>query len=99
MVTLAVFYFRSKILTWWSRADDGEAGEVIIRAGAVAFPRKPRGCVGAQSMCCTAPAAGPLYNATADIADAIDGLAEVVTGDRRRFYQKDATTPGRACHQ
>jgi hypothetical protein len=26
--------------------------------------------------------------------DAIDGLAEVVTSDRRRFYQRDATTPG-----
>lgn len=37
---------------------------------------------------------GPLYKATEGIVDAIDGLAEVVTGDRRRFYQRDATTPG-----
>jgi hypothetical protein len=32
--------------------------------------------------------------AGAGIVDAIDGLAEVMTGDRRRFYQRDATTPG-----
>jgi hypothetical protein len=25
--------------------------------------------------------------------DAIDGLAEVVTSDRRRFHRRDATTP------
>lgn len=37
---------------------------------------------------------GPLYKATEGIVDAIDGLAEVVTDDRRRFYQRDATTPG-----
>jgi hypothetical protein len=37
---------------------------------------------------------GPLYKATEGIVDAIDGLAEVVTGDRRRFYPRDATTPG-----
>jgi hypothetical protein len=37
---------------------------------------------------------GPLYKATESIVDAIDGLAEVVTGDRRRFFQRDATTPG-----
>lgn len=37
---------------------------------------------------------GPLYKATEDIVDAIDGLAEVMTGDRRRFYQRDATIPG-----
>lgn len=40
---------------------------------------------------------GPLYKATESIVDAIDGLAEVVTGDRRRFHQRDATTPGRIC--
>ncbi|WP_182177884.1 hypothetical protein [Methylobacterium radiotolerans] len=39
---------------------------------------------------------GPLYRAVSQIVEAIDGLAEVVTGDRRRFYQKDATTPGPA---
>jgi hypothetical protein len=37
---------------------------------------------------------GPLYKATEGIVDVIDGLAEVVNGNRRRFYQRDATTPG-----
>lgn len=37
---------------------------------------------------------GPLYTATSSIIEAIDGLAEVVTGDRRTFHQRDATTPG-----
>jgi hypothetical protein len=36
---------------------------------------------------------GPLYKATEGIVDAIDVLAEVVPGDRRKFYQWDATTP------
>jgi hypothetical protein len=39
---------------------------------------------------------GPLYNATSKVIDAIDDVAEVVTGDRRTFYQRDATTPGEA---
>ena len=37
---------------------------------------------------------GPLYNATSKVIDAIDDVSEVVTGDRRTFYQRDATTPG-----
>jgi hypothetical protein len=37
---------------------------------------------------------GPLYNATSAIVDAIDGLAEVVTGDRKRFHQVSPRTPG-----
>lgn len=35
---------------------------------------------------------GPLYNATSKVND----VAEAVTGDRRTFYQRDATTPGEA---
>ncbi|MHB2208356.1 hypothetical protein [Methylobacterium sp. CM6257] len=30
---------------------------------------------------------------TEAIVDAIDGLAEIVTVDRQRFYERDATTP------
>jgi hypothetical protein len=37
---------------------------------------------------------GPLYKATEGIVDAIDGLAEVVTGDRKRFHQASPRTPG-----
>lgn len=33
---------------------------------------------------------GPLYTAT---SKAIDDVAGVVTGDRRTFYRRDATTP------
>jgi hypothetical protein len=36
----------------------------------------------------------PLYNATTCIVDAIDGLAEVVTGDPKRFHQVSPQTPG-----
>ncbi|MGU3419548.1 hypothetical protein [Methylobacterium sp. D54C] len=39
---------------------------------------------------------GDLYNAVSALVEAIDGVAEVVAGDRRRFYQRDATTPGKA---
>lgn len=37
---------------------------------------------------------GPLYKSVSEIVDAIDGLAEVVTGDRRRFHQASPRTPG-----
>jgi hypothetical protein len=37
---------------------------------------------------------GPLYKATEGILDAIDGLAEVVTGDRQRLHQQSPRTPG-----
>lgn len=37
---------------------------------------------------------GPLYNATSKVIEAIDDVAEAVTGDRQTFYQRDATTPG-----
>lgn len=39
---------------------------------------------------------GPLYKAVEGVVDAIDDVAEVVAGDRRRFHQQDATTPGPA---
>jgi hypothetical protein len=35
---------------------------------------------------------GPLYKAVEQIVDAIDGLAEVVTGDRKRFHQVSPRT-------
>jgi hypothetical protein len=37
---------------------------------------------------------GSLYKATEGILDAIDGLAEVVTGDRQRLHQQSPRTPG-----
>jgi hypothetical protein len=37
---------------------------------------------------------GPLYKAVSGIVDAIDGVAEVVTGDRQRFHQESPRTPG-----
>lgn len=39
---------------------------------------------------------GPLYKAVEQVVDAIDSVAEVVAGDRRRFYQRDVTTPREA---
>ncbi|MGH1575578.1 hypothetical protein ACRAWG_39380 (plasmid) [Methylobacterium sp. P31] len=68
---------------------------VFVRAEEVAFlddaARWRRQCIDVLSR---AKPQGPLYKATEAIVDAIDGLAEVVAGDRRKFYQRDATTPG-----
>jgi hypothetical protein len=68
---------------------------VFVRAEEVAFleeaARLRRTCIDVLTK---AKPQGPLYKATEGIVDAIDGLAEVATGDRRRFYQRDATTPG-----
>jgi hypothetical protein len=36
---------------------------------------------------------GELYKAVERVVDAIDGLSEAATGDRPRFYRRDATTP------
>lgn len=70
---------------------------VFVRAEEVAFldeaARLRRSCI---DVLIRAKPQGPLYKATEGIVDAIDGLAEVVTGDRRTFYQRDATTPGPA---
>jgi hypothetical protein len=35
-----------------------------------------------------------LYKAVEQVVDAIDGVAEVVTGDRKRFHQVSPRTPG-----
>lgn len=37
---------------------------------------------------------GPLYNAVSRIVEGIDDVAEVVTGDRKRFHQVSPRTPG-----
>lgn len=37
---------------------------------------------------------GPLYKAVEQVMSGIDSVAEVVVGDRQRFHQQDATTPG-----
>lgn len=70
---------------------------VFVRAEEVALlddaSRWRRQCIDVLSR---AKPQGPLYLSVSAIVDAIDGLAEVVTGDRRSFYQKDATTPGPA---
>ncbi|MCJ2021205.1 hypothetical protein MKK84_27950 [Methylobacterium sp. E-065] len=68
---------------------------VLVRAEEVAFleeaARLRRQCIDVLSR---AKPQGPLYNATAAIVDAIDGLAEVVTGNRARFHQASPRTPG-----
>jgi len=68
---------------------------VFVRAEEVALleeaARWRRQCV---EVLTRAKPQGPLYNAVSRIVEGIDDVAEVVTGDRRRFYQKDATTPG-----
>ena len=70
---------------------------VFVRAEEVAFLEEVRRwrqqCV---LVLTRAKPQGPLYNATSKVIDAIDDVAEVVTGDRRAFYQRDATTPGEA---
>jgi hypothetical protein len=68
---------------------------VFVRAEEVAFleeaSRWRRQCIDVLSR---ATPQGPLYKAVSRIVEGIDDVAEAVTGDRRRFYQRDATTPG-----
>ncbi|SFT28241.1 hypothetical protein [Methylobacterium sp. yr668] len=68
---------------------------VFVRAEEVAFLEEVRRwrqqCV---LVLTRAKPQGPLYNAASKVIDAIDDVAEVVTSDRRTFYQQDATTPG-----
>lgn len=68
---------------------------VFVRAEEVHFleeaGRFRRQCIEVLSR---AKPQGPLYKATEAVVEAIDGLAEVVAGDRRKFFQRDATTPG-----
>ncbi|TCZ61092.1 hypothetical protein [Roseicella aquatilis] len=41
-----------------------------------------------------APIGGPVYQAASAVMDALDGLAEALTGDRERFWAKPhSTTP------
>ena len=68
---------------------------VFVRAEEVAFleeaARWRKQCI---LVLTRAKPQGELYKATAAIVDAIDGLAEVVTGDRKRFHQESPRTPG-----
>ncbi|MCJ2124928.1 hypothetical protein [Methylobacterium sp. J-077] len=41
----------------------------------------------------------PLFKVTSAVIEAIDDVAKAVTGDRRTFYQRVATTPGRAARE
>lgn len=41
-----------------------------------------------------APVGGPLYRSVSGVLDAIDGVAEVITGSRGHFHMKAPTTPG-----
>ena len=69
--------------------------EVFVRAEEVAFLKDTRRwrqqCV---LVLTRAKLRRPLYNATSKVIGAIDDVAG--TGDRRTFYQRDATTPGEA---
>lgn len=91
-----MFYTRSISAQGDTERQNGEAG-VFVRAEEVAFLEEVRRwrqqCV---LVLTRAKPQGPLYNATSKVIEAIDDVAEVVTGDRRAFYQRDATTPGEA---
>jgi hypothetical protein len=67
---------------------------VYVRAKAVHFleeaERYRRQCIDVLTR---AKLQGELYNATSKIVEAIDGLAEVVTGDWRRLRQQSPRTP------
>lgn len=43
-----------------------------------------------------APVGGPLYRSVSGILDAIDSVAEAITGSRGHFHMKAPTTPGPA---
>jgi hypothetical protein len=93
-VRLAVFQFRSA-----SPAKLG--GQVMARRGVfvrceeVAFleeaARWRQQCILVLTQ---AKPQGPFYKATSKIVDAINDVAEVVTGDRRRFHRQSPRTPG-----
>lgn len=70
---------------------------IVVKAEEVVFLRQ----AGAWRAECVliltrAKPQGPLYQAVERIMAGIDDLAEVVTGDRMHFHQRDATTPGPA---
>ncbi len=68
---------------------------VFVRAEEVAFLEEARRwrqqCV---LVLTRAKPQGPLYNATSKVIEAIDDVAEAVTGDRQQFHQKGPRTPG-----
>ena len=68
---------------------------VYVRAEAVQFldeaGRWRRQCIEGLSR---AQPQGPPYKAVEGVVDAIDGVAEVVAGDRKRFHQASPRTPG-----
>lgn len=96
IVPLAMFAPRS-ICSSCGRSGRMARRGVFVRAEEVAFLEEVRRwrqqCV---LVLTRATPQGPLYNATSKVIEAIDDVAEVVTGDRRTFYQRDATTPGEA---
>jgi hypothetical protein len=68
---------------------------VFVRAEEVAFLEEARRwrqqCV---LVLTRAKPQGPLYNATSKVIEAIDDVAEAVTGDRQQLHQKSPRTPG-----
>jgi hypothetical protein len=40
-----------------------------------------------------APIGGPVYTAVGELMEAIDGVAEVLTGDRSHFHMKPHSAP------
>lgn len=70
---------------------------VFVRAEEVAFLEEIRRWRQHSVLVFTrAKPQSPLFNATSTVIEAIDDIAEVVTGDRQTFHQRDATTPGEA---
>jgi hypothetical protein len=57
--------------------------------------KRPRGGFGGASSASPRPSRRG-RSATSKVIEAIDDVAEVVTGDRGTFYRRDATTPGEA---
>jgi hypothetical protein len=70
---------------------------VFVRAKEVAFLEEVRRWRRQGVLVLTrAKPQAPLDNATSKVIEVIDDVAEVVTGDQRTVYQRDATTPGPA---
>lgn len=91
---LATFQFRSKSPAKLGEQVMARRG-VFVRCEEVAFLEEAaqwrQQCI---LVLTRAKPEGPLYKATSKIVDAIDDVAEVVTGDRRRFHQQSPRTPG-----
>ena len=67
-----------------------DAGALLEAIGACR-----RACVAASTV---APIGGPIYRAANRLMEAIDLVAEVLTGNRRNFWLKPHSTPG-SCKQ